>query len=178
MIEPIKIGNREINIYTIMAALGFAACLILISLVLKKRTKDDTNYFIIYLLSVIGLLIGGHLLFAITNFHLILGLFRNLDKIDSFHKLVHVLGAIFGGNVFYGGLIGGLITGMLLTKKFKVDKTLLADLTACVIPFFHFFGRIGCFLAGCCYGVESKIGFVYHYSENALANGVTRFPIQ
>ena len=178
MIEPIKIANREIGIYTIMAAIGFAASMIFITRVLKKKTKDDTNYIIIYLLSIIGLLIGGHLLYAITNMHFIINVIKNAGSIDSFHKLFHVLGTIFGGNVFYGGLIGGLITGMLLTKKFKVDKALLADVTAMVIPLFHGFGRIGCFLAGCCYGIESKIGFVYHHSENALANGVSRFPIQ
>ena len=43
---------------------------------------------------------------------------------------------------------------------------------------FHAFGRIGCFLGGCCYGIECDFGFVY---ENALvesANGVRRFPVQ
>ena len=58
------------------------------------------------------------------------------------------------GLVFYGGLIGGIIglfIGLLIAKeKFHpVDKIV----TPCV-PLGHAFGRIGCFMAGCCYGVK------------------------
>ena len=178
MIKGINLFGREIGIYAIMAAIGFAVSILFVIHALKNKTKDDTNYLSIFLLSLIGLFIGGHLLYGITNINIIIGAVKNFDKIDTFGKFFEVFLYIFGGNVFYGGLIGGLITGMLLTKKFKVDKSLLADVTAMVVPLFHGFGRIGCFLGGCCYGIESKFGFVYHHSVNELANGVSRFPIQ
>jgi phosphatidylglycerol:prolipoprotein diacylglycerol transferase len=34
------------------------------------------------------------------------------------------------------------------------------DIVTLTIPLFHFFGRIGCFLGGCCFGVESSYGFI------------------
>ncbi len=43
---------------------------------------------------------------------------------------------------------------------------------------FHIFGRIGCFLGGCCYGLPSAWGVVYRYSPVAEANGLVRFPVQ
>ena len=46
------------------------------------------------------------------------------------------------------------------------------------VPLFHAFGRIGCFLVGCCYGVESSIGFTFHNSIIESANNVNRFPVQ
>lgn len=55
---------------------------------------------------------------------------------------------------------------------------LWASLTAPAIPLFHVFGRVGCFLGGCCYGLPSAWGFVYRYSPVAEANGVSRFPVQ
>jgi phosphatidylglycerol:prolipoprotein diacylglycerol transferase len=53
-----------------------------------------------------------------------------------------------------------------------------ADSFAVGIPLFHAFGRLGCFLSGCCYGIESTFGFT---ATNALVdscNNVNRFPVQ
>ena len=47
-----------------------------------------------------------------------------------------------------------------------------------MIPLFHFFGRLGCFTAGCCYGVEWEHGIVYEHSILESANHVARFPVQ
>ena len=47
-----------------------------------------------------------------------------------------------------------------------------------VAPLFHTFGRIGCFLGGCCYGIPCDFGFVYTQNPIAMANGVRRFPVQ
>ena len=60
------------------------------------------------------------------------------------------------------------------TKKYSV----FADIIAVNIPLFHFFGRIGCFLGGCCFGIPCEFGFVYTINPIAEANGVTRFPVQ
>ena len=41
------------------------------------------------------------------------------------------------------------------------------------------FGRIGCFLAGCCYGVETDSAFSVTFHDSAYApNGVALFPSQ
>jgi phosphatidylglycerol:prolipoprotein diacylglycerol transferase len=54
----------------------------------------------------------------------------------------------------------------------------ITDIISPVIPLFHFFGRIGCFMAGCCFGIESGFGFTFTRSLIAEANGVRRFPVQ
>ncbi len=46
------------------------------------------------------------------------------------------------------------------------------------VPLFSLLQPDRLFLGGCCFGVECRIGFVYHYSPIPEANGVTRFPIQ
>ncbi|MFN7182136.1 MAG: prolipoprotein diacylglyceryl transferase [Planctomycetota bacterium] len=57
-----------------------------------------------------------------------------------------------GGIIFYGGLFGGLIGGgiILLIKKINILK--MADIVLPLIFLGLFFGRIGCFLRGCCWG--------------------------
>jgi phosphatidylglycerol:prolipoprotein diacylglycerol transferase len=91
---------------------------------------------------------------------------------------LHIFPHFFGGSVFYGGLIGGAIAAFIAMKKLKTPLYPALDLITPVIPLFHAFGRIGCFLSGCCFGIESNVGFIYNNSINEAANGVRRFPVQ
>jgi len=69
----------------------------------------------------------------------------------------------FAGNVFYGGLLGGLFAGALASRIYGLPFARLADLAFTSLPLGHALGRVGCFLAGCCYGVatDSVIGVVF-----------------
>ena len=85
----------------------------------------------------------------------------------------------FGGQVFYGGLLGGIAGAVVYAKCARLEGFPdYADTVAPAIPLFHFFGRIGCFLGGCCYGIESDFGFVFTNAVVQSANGVRRFPVQ
>jgi phosphatidylglycerol:prolipoprotein diacylglycerol transferase len=57
-----------------------------------------------------------------------------------------------GGMTFYGGLAGGIIAGVLACRAKKVVVGDMADLAAVSFPIGYFWGRVGCFLNGCCYG--------------------------
>lgn len=82
-----------------------------------------------------------------------------------------------GGMVFYGGLFGGVLTSVLYCRAFhwKLGDFLPAILPS--VPLFHGFGRLGCFCAGCCYGVEVPWGLAFSQSPIA-PNGVPLFPVQ
>lgn len=86
------------------------------------------------------------------------------------------------GIVFYGGLVGVLITYRMcqaIFKKKMVDLHTI-DLLAVSIPLFHAIARVGCFMAGCCYGVESESIFSVKYTIyiNGTENTAYRIPIQ
>ncbi len=68
-----------------------------------------------------------------------------------------------GGLVFYGGFIGGAVALIILARVKKLNLAVITDLCALGVPLAHTFGRIGCFLNGCCYGcvTTSAIGFRY-----------------
>ena len=63
-----------------------------------------------------------------------------------------------GGFVFYGGCWGpwGRCGGFCRRRKAPFGP-LARDLVP-AIPLFHAFGRVGCFLAGCCYGIPPRRG--------------------
>lgn len=87
----------------------------------------------------------------------------------------------FGGLVFYGGLLGAIFGYWIYSKQFKVHINFILDNTVAYFPLLHAFGRIGCFLGGCCYGMEYygplAIQFPYNELEPAL-NAFPRFPVQ
>lgn len=178
MFPSINILNKTISMYNIMALIGIFVGLIYVIKICKRKSIDDSDVIATLMIGFIGVFIGGHILYAITRIDLIILFIQKINKITSFSILIDCLREIFGGSVFYGGLIGGMITSTIYIKKKKLNIPLMSDLCAPVIPLFHFFGRIGCFLVGCCYGIESKIGFTYKHALIDLANNVKRFPIQ
>ncbi len=178
MIPNINLFGKIITPYMVMALIGTFITSMFACHLTKKKNKDINDTIVLLLFSALGILIGGHLLYGITNFNLIIELIFKFNRLKSFNAFVSVLGNIFGGSVFYGGLIGGLIFGVIYIKKQKLDKIIYYDIGAVIIPLFHSIARIGCFLSGCCYGIESKYGFTYRYSLIESANNVNRFPIQ
>ncbi len=57
-----------------------------------------------------------------------------------------------GGLIYYGGLIAATIAVYLFAKVKKEPVLALYDFVATSLPLGHAFGRIGCFLNGCCHG--------------------------
>jgi phosphatidylglycerol:prolipoprotein diacylglycerol transferase len=62
--------------------------------------------------------------------------------IFAFNKGFSVLGA-------FVGVVGGV---WLMARRRKIAFLRLLDYVSLVAPFWHIFGRLGCFSAGCCYG--------------------------
>ena len=57
-----------------------------------------------------------------------------------------------GGLVFYGGVIGGLVSAIAYGLLARVSLRTLLDVLAAPLAVGLAFGRIGCFMAGCCWG--------------------------
>ncbi len=88
------------------------------------------------------------------------------------------------GLVFYGGLIFGIIGTLLMAKALKVDLLGIEKHIVPFIPLGHAIGRVGCFLAGCCYGMEYSGPLAVYYPKAPLKFmdfpefGVGYFPVQ
>ena len=169
--------GREIWLYQIMTIFGIFSIGAYIYITCKKLKYNEVDAIILLLLCFLGVLIGGHILYALTNFEIIVIAVKNIQLINSFSRFMELMGEIFGGNVFYGGLLGGLLTAFIIVRK-KPHYRPFIDIAVTGIPLFHFWGRIGCFFSGCCYGIESEFGFTMHRSPVEQANDINRFPVQ
>lgn len=173
-----EIFGKTIGMYQLAAACGILAWGVYACRNTKKAGYDDNDMIIFLIIVIIGVFIGSHLLYGLLNVPYIIKIFKNLNVITSFKIFIEYASFIFGGGVFYGGLLLGLATGFFYTKKAKLDFIIFSDIAAPGIPLFHFFGRIGCFFGGCCYGLESRFGITFHNSPVAGANDINRFPVQ
>jgi phosphatidylglycerol:prolipoprotein diacylglycerol transferase len=81
-----------------------------------------------------------------------------------------------GGLVFYGGLIGAVLFSVTYCMRKKQSFLLIADTIIPTVALGQFFGRIGCFAAGCCWGIpssESYFGAV-QFPAGSLAHSSMR----
>ncbi len=79
-----------------------------------------------------------------------------------------VTGIAFSGFTFYGGLIASLCTLWAVARIKGVDSVFAANVLALPLVLGHAFGRIGCFLGGCCYGVPTSSVFGVVFPEGSL----------
>ena len=109
------------------------------------------------------------------------GIIANIAESIKDNLLISLDTFIYSGIVFYGGLIFFALSFFFVTRKYDTaEKIKIYDALACAIPVFHAFGRVGCFTAGCCYGIptNSMVGIEYTTWVNGVVTTETRIPVQ
>lgn len=171
------IFGKTIGLYPLISVIGVLLALFFAYRTAEKNKLDEIKMLFLMLIAYGGGVIGAHILYGLVGFDQIIWFVRNINSIDSFGTFINRIVAIFGGGVFYGGLLGGMAAGAIYFKKASLNAE-YADIAITSVPLFHVFGRIGCFMGGCCYGIESSFGFTYTRALVPEANGVSRFPVQ
>lgn len=160
------IGKITVHGYGFMIALGFIFAMLLAEFRAKRYKLKDEAIIDIAIIAGISGFLGAKVLYIIVEF-------------DSFLKdPMAVLGS--AGFVVYGGIIFGVLFNFLYCKLKKLNFMEYFDLVMPEIALAQGFGRIGCFLAGCCYGevTTSHFGVVFPESSLFAPSGVRLIPTQ
>lgn len=154
----------QINIptYHLMVIIGLAAAGSFLRLRNQKFGYTKKQLIWLYVAAVAGMLVGSRILYVISKIPEVISGEMNL--------LQWVFCLINGGFVFYGGLFGALAGIAIYCWATKQGARRTINFAMPAIALFHMFGRIGCFLTGCCYGREVSWGIPYM--------GTRRFPVQ
>ena len=159
-----RIGDFPVNTYGVFLALAFL-CAILVTVKLAER--DGLPRQKIYDLSLwmlLASLIGSKILMLFTEPEYR----QNLSQLLS-------LDFLRSGGVFYGGMLGAVVVGYLLMRHYKLPWWRTADACAPGIALGNFFGRQGCFAAGCCWGEPTTLPWGVKFTE--LGHQITGVPI-
>ncbi len=165
--------GRRIPAYGASGAVGFLLSLLYVYLRSKKLNISSTSSYI-YVTGAICAMIGAKVLYLITAVPEIAAAFR------ADYPAVEIIRAYFsGGMIFYGGLAGAVCGAYFASRWYGRHLSEFLRVFMPAICIFHGFGRIGCFLAGCCYGkpTESPIGVIFSHSDFA-PKGVPVIPVQ
>lgn len=174
MFPGFRIFGLFIGSYPLCITVGIFLAAPLAIVRYKKRGGSDTAMMFVFIIGGFGAALGMHLLYGLTN----LSHFDILLSADGAEEFLKRLWLLFRGGVFYGGLLGGLLTGGIFIKLQKLPAGLVCDCAAPSIALFHAVGRVGCFLGGCCYGIESDYGITFTNALIKSANGTPRLPVQ
>lgn len=148
--------------YAALATIGLIVAVLYLYANINQVELSFREFLIYLVTGMIFLFIGSRIIFVISSIPDMKPV--TVEKIAD--KLFN------GGIVFYGGLLG-LIVGVNVTSKLlKKNTRTIFNYFAVSFPLFHAFARIGCLLAGCCYGKESSWGVVM------ASDNVVRLPIQ
>lgn len=160
-----SIGPITVHSYGVFTAIALLAAL---GLACFRARKRDLSGDICYGILFVGVIFGyftSKLTFVIIEW-------------DSFIKNPRMF-LSQSGFVVIGGLIGGVLSAWVYCKIKKVNFIDYFDLCAPSIAIAQGFGRIGCFMAGCCYGrkTDAWYGIAFSHSDYA-PNGVKLIPTQ
>ncbi len=178
MLPYVEIFGVSLPMYGIISIIGvFASGLVALG-ICKKRKVDKYDFIFTALVAGFGLLVGAHLLYAITRAEDIITIFGDYSYYRDIWDFLGNLWSIVSGMVFYGGLYGGLLAGFLFAKSRRYPLADMSDLFAVAIPLFHAFGRVGCFFAGCCYGMKWEHGIAGRVLTQGMRESAKRLPVQ
>ena len=154
--ELFRIGPITVYTYGFMIAVGILSAYFVTE---KRAQKMGINTQKFDLLCV-WLLIGG---FACSK------IFYWLTRFGDILNDPSIMLNLADGWVVYGGIIGGLLAGLLWCKKEDLNFLQMADLIIPQVALAQGFGRLGCFFAGCCYGLPTTEWYGITFPAGSLA---------
>jgi phosphatidylglycerol:prolipoprotein diacylglycerol transferase len=167
--HPILYSFDGITIYTygLFVSVGFLTGFVLFLTDLKRRSiSTDTGIdFAFWVL--LSSIIGSRLVYVLLNFPYFA---RYPLKIVMLWE---------GGLVWYGAFLGALATALIYFRIKKLDGWLWADIAVPYVALGQAIGRIGCFMAGCCYGCPTDLPWGTTFTASEIAPlGISLHPTQ
>jgi phosphatidylglycerol:prolipoprotein diacylglycerol transferase len=158
--ELLKLGSLTIRTYGFFVAVGFMAALQYLLWRGQKRGFKESEILDLSLYTIVGGLLGGRLMYVALNAGFYL---KQPLKIFQIWE---------GGLVFYGGFVAGALVIIWYVRRVNkyFDFWGFADIMGPAVALAHVFGRIGCFFAGCCYGLPTSVPWAVTFKNpQALA---------
>jgi len=155
--------DSKIPIYSIMILLSLIANIFVVALISRKYKFTKIEIVCLLLYENIGIISGAKILTFLQSYKELNGQFDFLTL----------------GLSSYGAVIGALLFIILFSFQFKKSLKEMLYIFMPSIPLMYGLGKIGCFLVGCCYGIEySGLGSVVYNHSLSAPQHLHLLPIQ
>lgn len=155
------IGSLPIRSYEVMVALGFLIALYIAVRRAKKKNIPFRFMFDLGLCILISGFVGARIFYI-------------LQHIRSYDSLADTFSMIWeGGLTFYGGFVLASLVGFIYLRSRRLPIAGVVDIIAPSLALGEGISRIGCFLAGCCFGKPTGLPFGVTFPENSLTGIIT-----
>jgi phosphatidylglycerol---prolipoprotein diacylglyceryl transferase len=155
-----QIGDWPVYSYGVLLAGAYLVALQLAVVRARQRGLDGTKVMDLGIYLIIAALVGAKLMLIVVDFDY----FRSQPR--------ELLSLVRAGGVFYGGLLAALGVAIVLVRRYQLRIWTTADLFAPGIALGHVIGRLGCLLAGCCYGTPTDVPWAITFTSPLAASNV------
>ncbi len=159
-----RLGPLTIHSYGLMMAIGVALALWFLYRQSKKQGLDSTRVLDAGVYTILVSLVGAKVVLLVSNF--------------SYYTQYpgELLSLARSGGVFQGGLVFGVLFALWYFRRKNLPTWRVADIAAPSLALGHGFGRIGCFMAGCCYGRACETTWGVEFTSS-YAHNLTGVPL-
>jgi phosphatidylglycerol:prolipoprotein diacylglycerol transferase len=161
-------GSFRIYTYGFFLAMAFLISMYVAGREAKRRGGRPEQIYDLSFYSIVAAIIGSRLMDVILKWDYF-----------SAHPL-EIFMMWKGGLAFQGGLILGLLIMVLYIHRHQMALWTTLDIMAFATPLGQFIGRLGCFMAGCCYGREchQPWAVTFNHPDTLAPMGVPVHPTQ
>jgi phosphatidylglycerol:prolipoprotein diacylglycerol transferase len=169
MYQYIDLGGKIIPMYNLMAGIGILSGVLFLDYRIKKNYITypiEIDLYIGIVTAAAAGLLGSKIFYLLYN-----------KQSITPHNI------ITGGMTYYGGFICGIIAFSIYIFIRKRNIVHLLNIAVPSVIISHAFGRIGCFLGGCCFGKQTNtfIGVLFPYNSipfNFYKGSIKIYPVQ
>ena len=163
-----SIGPLIIHTYGLFMAAGFFVGIIVTLKIGKLEEIAPQQVMDMGFIIILSAIVGSRLLYVLVN-------------ITYYsHEPVEIFKIWRGGLVFSGGIIGVIMAMFRYAERRNLSLWKIGDLWAPAAAVGQAIGRIGCFMAGCCYGkpTDLKWGVVFTHPNSLAPINISLHPTQ
>ena len=155
--EILHVGVLHVRSYGLLLAVAFLVGTWLALREARRMRLDEDRMVTVILVTLVASVLGARALYV-------------LEHVNEFRReWGSVLALWQGGLTLYGGVVAGTLGGLLTARQLGLPMWLVADALTPSLALGTMFGRIGCFLNGCCYGRPTSLPWGVVYPADTFA---------
>ncbi len=155
--EVFQLGPLHLRSYGLMMAIAFVVGTFLGLREARRLSLDEDKVVNVILVTLIASVFGARMLYV-------------LEHLSEFRReWTSVLALWQGGLTLYGGVAAGTFAGLVAAKRMKLPVWITADALTPSLALGTMFGRVGCYLNGCCYGRPTNLPWGVVFPHDSFA---------